>query len=113
MTSRFSFARKTDQTADRRAQLIKLPLEARFSLLRRLQLATRFETALVDLTGEAVGLAEFELTDGRGPGTSYLWSLDGQYRLNRLLRATLAYNGRAPADAPTIHTVRVQLSATF
>ncbi len=113
LTSRLSFARKTDQQANRQAQLIKVPFEARLSQARRFQLAARFETALVELSGEAEGLAEFELTDGRGPGTSFLWSLDGQYRFTRLLRATLAYNGRAPADAPTIHTVRLQLSATF
>ena len=51
--------------------------------------------------------------DVRGAGTSYLWTVTGWYQLSRLLRATLTYNGRAPADAPTLHTVRVQLSAVF
>lgn len=108
-----SFAQKQDRIGDRRARVFKIPLDARLSLIRRLQLTGRVELARVDLEGEAVGLAQFELTDGRGPGTSYLWSLNGQYRLSRLLRATLAYNGRAPADAPVLHTVRVQLSASF
>ena len=64
-------------------------------------------------TRDTTCLANFELTDGRGAGTSYLWSVTGWYQLSRLLRATLTYNGRAPADAPTLHTVRVLLSAVF
>ena len=63
--------------------------------------------------GTANGLTSFELTEGRGPGTSYLWGLVGQYTINSLLRASLFYDGRAPADAPVIHTVRMQLSAVF
>ena len=63
----------------------------------------RFEIAKVTLDGEAVGLANFALTAGRGAGTSYLWSVSGWYQLSRLLRATLTYNGRSPADAPTLH----------
>jgi predicted porin len=73
----------------------------------------RGEVANVDLTGEAVGLARFELTDGRGAGTSYLWGVDGQYQINDYLRATVAYDGRAPADAPTVNTFRINLSAQF
>ena len=50
---------------------------------------------------------------GRGPGTSYLWGVDGQVGLTDGLRATLRYDGRAPAAAPVVQTVRLQLSASF
>ena len=113
LTTSVSYARKIDGIGDRSAQVLKVPVEARLTRVSRLQLSGRFEVAGVQLDGEATGLAQFELTDGRGPGTSYLWSLNGQYRFTRLLRASLAYNGRAPADAPVLHTVRLQLSATF
>ena len=76
----------------------------------------RAEVAHVQLEqpdGRAVGLAQYELTEGRGPGTSFLWGLNGQYAINSYLRATFSYDGRAPAEAPTLHTVRVQLSALF
>ena len=53
------------------------------------------------------------LTDGRGPGTSGLWSAGAQAALSRLLSLTLAYDGRAAPGAPTIHTLRMQVSATF
>ncbi|MFQ5569429.1 MAG: hypothetical protein ACE5G0_07120 [Rhodothermales bacterium] len=109
-----SFAQKRDQVGDRKAQVLKVPLTARFSLVRRLNLSGRIEMANVTLDGEASrGLANFELTDGRGKGRSYLWTVTGWYQLSRLLRASFSYNGRAPADAPTLHTVRVQLSAVF
>ncbi len=106
-----AFARKKDAGADRRATVWRVPLTARFNLARRFSLTGRLEAARVTLDGDAVGLANFELTDGRGAGTSYLWNLSGWYQLSRLLRATFSYNGRAPADAPVLHTVRVQLSA--
>ena len=48
-----------------------------------------------------------------GAGTSYLWGVSGDYTLNDYLRLSLAYDGRAPADAPVLNTVRLQMSAIF
>ena len=59
------------------------------------------------------GLTLYELTEGRGAGTSYLWGASGQYLINSVLRASFFYDARAPQGAPTIHTVRMQLSAVF
>ena len=108
-----SFAQKEDAVGGRRARLVKAPLEARFSAAQRLGLTARAEAAHVELEGAAVGLAQFALTDGRGPGTSYLWSLSGQYAFTSYLRLSLAYDGRAPAGAPAINTLRLELSADF
>ena len=111
----FAYARKVDDVRGQRARVLKFPVEVRYNRVRRLQLTLNGEVADVRLggAGDVAGLAQFELTDGRGPGTSYLWTLGGQYSLNRYLRATLAYNGLAPSGAPTLHTVRMQLSAIF
>ena len=96
------------------AAVLRVPVEARLTRAGRLSVAVRAERADVRLRGDAPGgLALFELTEGRGPGTSYLWGVDGQVGLTDGLRATLRYDGRAPADAPVIQTVRLQLSATF
>jgi hypothetical protein len=97
----------------RSATVFRTPLEIRFNRARRLQISARIERADVQLDGDAVGYAAFELTDGRGPGTSYLWNVSGQYTINRLIRSSFFYDGRAPADAPTIHTVRAQFSLVF
>ena len=93
--------------------MVKIPIELRIQRARRFQLFGRLETASVALTGQASGLASFELTDGRGAGRSYLWNATGEYLISRYLRASLSYDGRSPASAPTLHTVRMQLSATF
>ena len=96
------------------AAVVRVPVEARLTRAGRLSVAVRAERADVRLRGDAPGgLALFELTEGRGPGTSYLWGVDGQVGLTETLRATLRYDGRAPADAPVVQTVRLQLSATF
>ncbi len=119
VTSGMQLARKTDTPvgggADtpRGATVLMIPAEVRYNRAGRLQLVGRIERATVSLDGEAVGLAAYELTDGRGPGTSYLWNVFGQYRISSLVNATLTYDGRAPSDAPVIHTVRMQVSVVF
>lgn len=107
------WANKTDRVGSREARVVKLPFEMRIRKVRKAQVSARFEVAFVSLDGDALGLSLFELTDGRGPGTSYLWGLGGDYTLNQFLRLSFAYDGRAPADAPTLHTLRVQMSALF
>ena len=36
-----------------------------------------------------------------------------QVAINTFLRASAFYDGRLPADAPAVHTVRAQVSAVF
>jgi hypothetical protein len=107
------YAQKRDRAKGRQADLLKFPVELTWRRAGRLRLTANAELAQVDLNGAAIGLAQFELTDGRGPGTSFLWGLQGRYALTDNLRATLNYDGRAPATADPIHTVRVQVSASF
>jgi hypothetical protein len=107
------FARKRDVAKGRRATLYTLPLELTWRRAGQLRVNANAEVAHVALSGAAIGRAQFELTDGRGPGTSVLWGLQGQYALTDNLRATVNYDGRVPATADPIHTVRVQVSASF
>ncbi len=117
LTAGVAWSRKHEALGDRRGRLIKVPLQARWARAQRLQATLRAEVADVRIEASDArplsGLAAYELTDGRGPGTSYLWALIGQYRINQYLRASLQYDGRAPADAPVLHTLRMQLSAVF
>ncbi|GAB5521085.1 MAG: hypothetical protein RhofKO_33360 [Rhodothermales bacterium] len=106
-------ARKTDSRGDRSARVLRVPLDLSYARARRLFTTVRAEVARVDLDGEASGLAQYELTEGRGPGTSFLWLLNVDYQLSRYLTAKLTYDGRAPATSRVIHTVRMQLSARF
>ena len=113
VTGATAFGRKNDAVGNREARIVQVPVSVRYSEANRFQVTGRFEAASIRLDGQAVGLAQFELTEGRGAGTSFLWGLDGQYRINDYLRATLSYDGRAPANAPVINTFRMQLSAQF
>ena len=108
-----SLAWKDDAEASRRATVARIPLEFEFQLPARLIWITRFETAHVDLAGESRGLAEYELTDGRGPGTSFMWNSSFRYNISEYLRATIQYDGRSPENAPVVHSLRMQLSAVF
>ncbi|MFT4603617.1 MAG: hypothetical protein ACI9W4_000332 [Rhodothermales bacterium] len=106
--------RKRDDLAGREASLLKVPVSIRWAEAGKADILTRFEVSSVALSGPvAAGLAEFELTDGRGQGTAYLWGLTAQWSLSGNLRATIAYDGRAPAGRDVIHTGRVQMSALF
>jgi len=113
LSTGLSVARNRDTLGARSANVIRIPVDGRYRLARKFQMTTRLEMAQVSVRGDAVGLAQFELTDGRGPGTSFLWGFNGQYMLSRYLRASFSYDGRAPAESPVLHTVRMQLSAVF
>ena len=104
---------KQDRIAGRSAQLVRIPLRVDFNRVRKTQIQLSLESALVSLDGEASGLAQYELTDGRGNGRSWLWGIRGNHMLSEYLRLTFSYDGRAPADAPVVHTARMQLSALF
>lgn len=108
-----SYAEKRDRLQGRRATVVKVPLEVEWRRAGRLRLTGNVEAAQVDLTGDAAGIAQYELTDGRGPGRSALWGLQGRYVISDNLEASVSYDGRAPSNAPVIHTVRARLSATF
>lgn len=106
-------AQKTDAAADRSSRILRIPIEAHYARSSGLLASGLFEWADVQLDGDAAGEAAFELTDGRGTGRSLLWNAALTVRLSRSLDLTAQYDGRAPSGAPTIHTGRMQLSATF
>jgi hypothetical protein len=63
--------------------------------------------------GQAVGLQLFELTEGRGAGTSWMWNLRLEARITEVVTASLHYDGRQPEGSRTLHTGSFQLSARF
>ncbi len=96
------------------ALVARLPAEVRWTRSGRFSAAARAEVSVVRLRGDGVGgLSLFELTDGRGPGTSALWGIDAQLGLTERLRGSLVYDGRAPSDGRVVQTVRVQVSAAL
>ncbi len=106
-------AQKDDRVGGRQATVARVPVDVRLSRANRLVVTGRAELSVVRVEGDVQGQAAYELTDGRGAGTSYLWNVSMQYVLSRFLNLSLFYDGRAPALAPAIHTLRMQVSATF
>jgi len=114
LSAGFDYSRK--HAKDRGdATILKFPIQSSWDRAGLTNLSLRVEISSITLTQQSVssGLALFELTDGRGAGRSILWHLNGWMQLTKTLRATMTYTGRNPQDAPQIHTVRMQLSATF
>ncbi|MEM1054182.1 MAG: hypothetical protein AAGI52_01545 [Bacteroidota bacterium] len=96
------------------ALLARIPGEARWSASSRVSVTARAELSIVSLRGgTGSGLALFELTDGRGPGTSALGSIQATVGLTEAIRATLVADVRAPASAPLVQTIRASVSAVF
>ena len=101
-------------TAPDGALLLRVPAEARWTPSPRVALTARAELSVVSLRGASgAGLALYELTDGRGAGTSGLGGLQATIGLTESVRATVTYDVRAPATAPLVQTVRASLSAVF
>ena len=106
-------ARKRGRLQGRRARVVRVPLDVEWARAGRLRMTGTLEVAQVDVEGDARGLAQYQLTDGRGPGTSLLWGVQGRYIVSESLEANLSYDGRAPSNADPIHTVRVKLTTSF
>jgi hypothetical protein len=108
-----SLAWKTDRRVERSATVVRLPVALRTGLSDVVDLSVRLEAADARVRGAVAGLAAWEMTEGRGAGRSLLWGTTLQWAASRVLRATVAYDGRAPATGAAIHTGRVELSAIF
>lgn len=78
-----------------------------------LQTSARIEWRSNVLRGQTSSLGSFELTDGAGTGSTWQWSVQGTYRINQFLRASLSYNGRTVQNRSPIQTLRVNMSAFF
>jgi len=113
LTGSAAIAAKKDAIGNRNVRLLRVPVEATWATAGRFRVTANGEVADIVLDGDAAGLARFELTEGRGPGRSYLWGARGEYQVSGNIRATFAYDGRAPAAADVIHTFRINVSAQF
>lgn len=108
-----TLAWKNDRRTDRSARIVRIPVTVRTGWRQAADVTVRLEYSDVRVEGTAAGLAAWELTDGRGRGRSFLWGATVQWALSGTLRATLAYDGRAPSTGRVVHTGRMELSAVF
>jgi hypothetical protein len=72
-----------------------------------------------ELTREDVVVSKFsfnlpyELTDGKSVGKSWLWRMNGEYKLSELLQLSVQYDGRSEKGKALIHTAKMELRAFF
>lgn len=110
-----SYALKEDKTPIEvtEAKLLKVTTTQRLFLWRKIQTNLRLEFRNTVISGRSSTYGSYELTEGTGPGKNVLWSLRSSYRLSNLIRFSLDYDGRTVQDRPTIHTIKLVMSATL
>lgn len=94
--------------ADLNDQSVRLVYSFREKGQGRMEL-TREE---VRFTGAALSIP-FELTGGKPGGSSWLWSVDFDYRLTEFIQATVGYDGRAESSRPVAHYGKMEVRAFF
>jgi len=107
------YSRGREEGTGASVRTVRLPVNVLWNTRPlRWRMGGEWSDAAVD-GGAPLGLQLFELTEGRGAGTSWMWHLHLDMLLTDVLTATLRYDGRNPTGLPTIHTGRFQLSARF
>jgi hypothetical protein len=111
----FSYAQKEDRfpVESVTADLIKISTTHRMFLWRKLQSNARLEVRSTSVNGNSSSYGSYELTEGTGEGTNLIWSLNSSYRASKLIRLSFNYDGRTVTDRPSIHTIKLVVSATF
>jgi hypothetical protein len=110
-----SYAQKEDQNpiVSSEATLLKISTTQRLFLWRKVQTNLRLEFRDTQVSGSSSSYGNYELTEGTGEGQNLLWSLRSTYRVSNFIRFSLDYDGRTVSDRPSIHTVKLVMSATF
>lgn len=95
------------------AGLLKISTTHRMYLWKKLQTNFRIEMRRTQVTGNSTSYGNYELTEGTGEGTNLIWSLNSSYRASSLIRISFNYDGRTVTNRPSIHTIKLVMSATF
>lgn len=113
VTSSLEIGRKKETTLFTRVNALKVPVQLQLRSLQKWSSRWRLEYASFSVDGPSRGLQTYQLTDGRGPGVSWLWGISIDAKLTNVVTATFGYDGRSPSSGKTIHTGRIQLLARF
>lgn len=110
-----SYAHKRDRlpTDETRAELFKIKTVHRTYIWRKLQANFSVEYRNTKLSGQSSIYGNYEITEGTGEGSNFIWSFTGSLRTSDLLRLTFNYDGRTVSDKPAVHVAKLVLSANF
>ena len=107
------WANRTERTQKTRVNSFQVPFSGQFKAGQKWTARINAEWSKVALVGPSRGLQTYQLTDGRGAGSSWLWGFSLNARVSDVVTATMGYDGRSPAEGRTIHTGRIQFMARF
>jgi len=88
-------------------------LRAIYSFRGKGRLNAQLERTEATLSGVSPFDAVFELSNGNPFGTTLIWRLDADYRINNFITASIGYDGRALPIGRVIHTGRAEVRAVF
>lgn len=113
--AQFTYGRKQDRASVDGADLeaIRVQADGVYFFKDDLQIRYRGEYRNMSLTGQTSSLGEFELTDGAGLGSSWMWGVQFTWNVNEWVRTTFRYDGRTVQYGRNIQTMRLTVTATF
>lgn len=109
----YNFSKDQHANIPTNAKIFKIKGTSRAFLFRKIQANAFLEIRNTNVDGTSSSYGLFELTEGLGEGLNYVWSLNGSYRMNELLRITFNYDGRTVKHRPDIHSFKVVVNALF
>lgn len=56
---------------------------------------------------------QFEMTEGRVAGKSWMWQVNTDLRMTDLIQVTVSYLGRKEGEGKIVHTARAEARAVF
>ncbi len=108
------YSRKRNSSETRvTARILKSQFTFRSFLWQKIQASGFTEIRSATLSGDVNSYTRFELTEGTGEGTNFVWSFTANYRFNSLIRLNFTYDGRTVKNRPDIHTIKMVVSAVF
>lgn len=90
-----------------------LRVEQRFFAFKKIEGQADLEWRYAKLSGTPTAYSEYELTGGTGQGSSWIWSLRSESKINSTLRAGLKWNGRTGFTGNFRQTMELTVRALF
>lgn len=113
VTAQTLWSNRKNNKGEEKAQVLKLGLEYRFNQLSNRTLNANIRFIQIDLAGNEISPAAYEMLEGLRPGNNLTWSLNLQQRLGQGLQLLFTYEGRKSLGIPIVHLGRMQANLLF
>lgn len=115
LASRYLFARKQNEAelGAEEAIIHQLTLDARYNVVAKNNINTRFSFASVAYSGTVNNSLSYAMLAGLRDGRNLLWNITWERRLANNIQISLTYDGRKTGDNAIVHLGQAQLRAIF